>query len=62
MAGWGPRLRELVLIPGSGGVYDVEIDGEVVYSKHALGRKGYPEADEVLPAIRAAIGDEFFGV
>lgn len=51
-------LRELVLVPGSGGVYDLEADGEVVYSKHAEGRKGYPEADEVLPALRAAIGDE----
>ena len=51
-------LRELVLIPGSGGVYDLEVNGEVVYSKHALGRTGYPEADEVLPALRAAIGDE----
>ena len=58
MAGWGPILRELVLVPGSGGVYDLEVDGEVVYSKHAVGRKGYPEDDEVLPALRAAIGDE----
>ncbi len=30
----------------------------MVYSKHAEGRKGYPEDDEVLPVIRAAIGDE----
>ena len=58
MDGWGPRLKELVLVPGSGGVYDVEIDGAVVYSKQAIGRSGYPDADEVLPSIRAAIGDE----
>lgn len=48
----------MTLIPGSGGVYDVEIDGAMVYSKHAEGRKSYPEDDEVLPAIRAAIGAE----
>lgn len=58
MAGWSPVIRELVLVPGSGGVYDLEVDGELVYSKHALGGKGYPEADEVLPALRGAIGDE----
>ena len=39
-------------------MYDVEIDGTIVYSKHAEGRKGYPEDDEVLPAIRAALGPE----
>ena len=51
-------LQELVLVPGSGGVYDLEADGEMVYSKRALGGKGYPEADEVLPALRDAIGPE----
>ena len=30
----------------------------MVYSKHAEGRKGYPDDDEVLPAIRVAIGAE----
>lgn len=47
-----------MLVPGSGGVYDLKVDGAVVYSKHALGRKGYPEADEVLPVLRDAIGPE----
>jgi predicted Rdx family selenoprotein len=47
-----------VLVPGSGGVYDLEANGEVVYSKHALGRTGYPDADEVLAALRDAIGPE----
>ena len=45
-------------MPGSGGVYDLEVDGVMVYSKHALGGKGYPDDDEVLPALRAAIGAE----
>jgi len=30
----------------------------MVFSKHGLGHKGYPEDDEVLSAIRAAIGAE----
>jgi len=48
----------LTLVPGTGGIYDVEIDGAMVYSKHAEGRKDYPRDDEVLPAIRVAIGTE----
>lgn len=56
--GWGPVLRELVIVPGAGGVFDVEADGAVVFSKHALGLRAYPEPDDVLPALRAAIGPE----
>ncbi len=51
-------LAELTLVPGRGGVYDLTVNGELVYSKHALGRKDYPEDDEVLAALRAAIGNE----
>jgi hypothetical protein len=29
-----------------------------VYSKHAVGRKGYPDDDEVLTLVRSAIGAE----
>jgi len=47
-----------VIVPGSGGVFDVEVDGAMVFSKHALGLRAYPQPDEVLPALRAAIGDE----
>lgn len=56
MAGWSSVIRELVLVPGSGGVYDLEVDGTVVFSKHALGRKGYPEDDELLAILRDVIG------
>lgn len=48
----------MTLIPGRGGIYDIEIDGTMVYSKHAEGRKDYPGDDEVLPAIRAVLGAE----
>jgi predicted Rdx family selenoprotein len=47
-----------VIVPGAGGVFDLEADGDVVFSKHALGLRAYPQPDEVLPALRAAIGDE----
>lgn len=45
-------------MPGSGGVFDLEADGAVIWSKHALGLRAYPDPDDVLPALRAAIGDE----
>ncbi len=58
MAGWGNAIRELVLIPGTGGVYDLEVDGVVVFSKHAAGRRDYPDDAEMLPLVREAIGPE----
>lgn len=41
------------LIAGSGGIFDVEADGKMVYSKHDKGR--FPEHDEVLSGL-AEIG------
>jgi selenoprotein W-related protein len=38
------------LIPGSKGVYDVTVDGELVYSKHQAGR--HAEYEDVAPAVR----------
>lgn len=33
------------LLKGSKGVFDVKLDGELIFSKHAVGR--FPEPDEV---------------
>lgn len=38
------------LIQGSGGVFDVVVDGRLVFSKHRVGR--FPEPGEVLAVIR----------
>jgi len=38
------------LIEGSGGVFEVERDGELIFSKKAEGR--FPEHDEVLAKLR----------
>lgn len=38
------------LIPASGGVLEVELDGELIFSKKELDR--YPEKDEVEDLIR----------
>jgi selenoprotein W-related protein len=42
------------LIPGSGGIFDVEADGRMVFSKHEVGR--FPEEDEVLKALKSLVG------
>ena len=41
---------EAKLIEGSGGVFDVTVDGKLVYSKNSTGR--FPEEGEVLKAIK----------
>ena len=38
------------LIKGGGGVFDVTVDGALIYSKHRTGR--FPENEEVLQALR----------
>ena len=38
------------LIEGSGGVFDVTVDGQLIYSKHDQGR--FPEHDEIVDQIR----------
>jgi selenoprotein W-related protein len=40
------------LIKGSGGVFEVTVDGELVYSKKATGR--FPEHDEIFYHVRSA--------
>jgi selenoprotein W-related protein len=47
-------ISELRLVTGSRGVFDVRIDGELVFSKHELGRHGEP--GEVLRIVRDRIG------
>jgi len=37
---------EVELDPGVGGVFDVSVDGKVIYSKHATGR--FPFESEIL--------------
>jgi len=38
------------LVVGSGGIFDVEVDGTVVFAKEEAGR--FPEEGEVLALIR----------
>ena len=38
------------LIKGDNGIFDVTVDGELIYSKHKTGR--FPEPDEILNSLR----------
>ena len=38
------------LVKGSGGVFDITVDGVLVYSKHRSGR--FPDNAEVVQALR----------
>ena len=42
------------LIPRSGGVFEVEVNGELIFSKKALGR--HAEPGEIRTAILAKLG------
>lgn len=56
LAGWGAILESVEVIAGTGGIFDIHVDGELVFAKRMIGR--YPEPDDVLPLIRARIGPE----
>ena len=44
-------MDDLTLVPSRGGVFEVTVDGALLYSKKATGRHADPE--EVLAQIRA---------
>ncbi len=42
------------LVPGRGGIFDVHVGDELVFTKSMLGR--YPEPEDVLPLLRSRLG------
>jgi selenoprotein W-related protein len=43
-------LGEVALVPGTGGVFDIRIDGDLIWSRSAEGR--FPEVKEVKRLVR----------
>jgi len=41
---------EAELVRGGGGIFDVTVDGERIFSKQSAGR--FPEPDEILERLR----------
>ena len=56
LTGWAPIIETIELIPSSKGRFEVVVDGEVVFSKAALGRHAKP--GEVAGLVRDRIGSE----
>lgn len=46
-------IEELTFVTGSKGIFDVVVDGEMLYSKHAEGR--HAEPGEVLERFKTQI-------
>ena len=47
-------MSAVEVVTGDGGIFDVHVDGELVFEKSMLGR--YPDADDVLPLLREKLG------
>jgi selenoprotein W-related protein len=48
---FGPdEIGEVALVPGTGGIFEVRLDGEAIFSRKAAGR--FPESKELKQLIR----------
>jgi selenoprotein W-related protein len=47
------QIESWELLPGGGGDYEVTVDGELVFSKRALGR--HAEMDEIRVALQRKV-------
>lgn len=50
---FGDDLGEVALVTGTGGIFELRLDGEVLWNKKAAGR--YPEPKEIKQLIRDRI-------
>ena len=56
LTGWAPVFETVELVPASKGRFEVTLDGELIFSKAALGR--HAEPGEVVALVRDRIGSE----
>ena len=54
LTNWAPIIAQLDLLPSSKGRFEVIVDGELVFSKAALGR--HAEPGEVAALIEQRLG------
>jgi selenoprotein W-related protein len=47
---WEESVGTVEVVTGDGGIFDVHVDGDLVFTKSMLGR--YPDPDDVLPLLR----------
>jgi selenoprotein W-related protein len=56
LTGWAPVIDGVDLIPSSKGRFEVTLDGELIFSKAALGR--HAEPGEIAGIVRERVGPE----
>ena len=49
------QIARLEIVPSSGGVFEVTLDGEPIFSKREAGR--FPEYEEIARHLEAKAGD-----
>ncbi len=49
-------IDEVVLKPGPSGIFDVEVDGELIFSKHE--KRRHAEPGEILDLVRGIVGPD----
>ena len=50
------ELAAIEVVTGANGIFDVHVDGELVFTKSMLGR--YPGPDDVIPLVQAQLGGD----
>jgi len=53
---FGVEIGEVALLPGTGGVFEVRVDGDTVWSRKAEGR--FPEMKELKQRVRDRIAPD----
>ena len=56
LSGWAPIIKDVEPVPSSGGVFEVTLDGVLIFSKAAL--KRHAEPGEVAGLVRERLGPE----
>ena len=51
---WEGVVDAMEVVPGANGIFDVHVDGELVFTKSMLGR--YPDPDDVVPLLHSRLG------
>ena len=46
-------MVSITLLPGDKGIFDVKVDGTLIYSKHATGR--FPEPGEIRANVSSIV-------
>lgn len=53
---WDSKIEKVEIVPSYGGIFNVDVDGETVFSKHEAGR--FPEEGEVGKAVGEKLAPE----